>query len=340
MTAGAVLPWRAGVSTGVGSMPGEDPYSSLRVVLEDCPDLVFLPELPARGPGAGLIGRGAALLVDMPVDLQPSGWRFVDRPGLDARRAHDLLSRDLDAAEELLAGYTGLLKVQATGPWTLAAGVELNRGDKALADPGACRDLAESLAEGVRRLAADVVHRVPGATVLLQLDEPSLPAVLLGRVRTASGFGALAAVEEPAAESVLKLVLGAAGVPGVAHCCAQRPPIALLHRSGAQALSLDAGQLSAADDEAIGEAVEAGAGLLLGVLPGTDSPMSDLPTTLAPVRAMWRRLGFDPELLGRTVVLTPSCGLAGASPAYSRAALARCREAARALAEDPEATGG
>jgi ammonia channel protein AmtB len=33
------------------------------------------------------------------------------------------------------------------------------------------------------------------------------------------------------------------------------------------------------------------------------------------------------------VVLTPACGLAGASPAYARAALAHCREAARLLPE-------
>jgi hypothetical protein len=33
------------------------------------------------------------------------------------------------------------------------------------------------------------------------------------------------------------------------------------------------------------------------------------------------------------VVITPACGLAGAPPEYARAALARCREAARRLPE-------
>jgi hypothetical protein len=33
------------------------------------------------------------------------------------------------------------------------------------------------------------------------------------------------------------------------------------------------------------------------------------------------------------VVVTPACGLAGASPAHARAVLARCVEAAGALAE-------
>ena len=33
------------------------------------------------------------------------------------------------------------------------------------------------------------------------------------------------------------------------------------------------------------------------------------------------------------VVLTPACGMAGATPDYARAAMARCREAARLLPE-------
>ena len=51
--------------------------------------------------------------------------------------------------EELADGYTGPLKLQLTGPWTLAATVELPRGDKVLADHGARRDLAEALALGL-----------------------------------------------------------------------------------------------------------------------------------------------------------------------------------------------
>jgi hypothetical protein len=33
------------------------------------------------------------------------------------------------------------------------------------------------------------------------------------------------------------------------------------------------------------------------------------------------------------VVLTPACGMAGATPGYARAAMARCREAAQLLPE-------
>lgn len=311
----------------------------MRLAFGELPDLPFLPELPARGPGADLVGRAAALLVDLHVDLQPAGWRLVDRAGRDERRAVSLLGQDLDALEEVAGGYAGPLKVQVAGPWTLAASLELTRGDKVLSDRGAYRDLVASLAEGAARYVDDVRRRVPGASVLLQLDEPSLPAVLAGRLRTASGFGALRAVDEPVAEAALTAVAQAAGVPLLVHCCAPDVPLGLLRRAGAAGVSLDLTLLERAGtraQESLGEAVEAGTVLLAGVVPSADAVLSDPRTTVEPVRRMWRQLGLDAATALRQVVVTPTCGLAGASPQHARAALAACREAARALAEDPE----
>jgi methionine synthase II (cobalamin-independent) len=333
----------AGVATGVGSMPGTDPAEATRTVLGELPDLPHVPELPARGAGADLTGRGAAILVDLPVDLQPSGWRLVDRPGRDLRRALDFLARDLDVLEELAQGYAGPLKLQVAGPWTLAATVELHYGDKAVSDPGATRDLTQSLAEGVRRQVADLAGRLPDVQVVLQLDEPALPAVLSGNVPTASGFGSLRAIEDQVVRGGLAEVLEAAtdagAVQTVVHCCAPHPPITLCREAGAGAVSLDAALLTAADDEPLGTAVEAGLGLWLGVVPAgsSDDPaiLGDLGDTVRSVRDRWSRLGFAAELLPGAVVLTPACGLAGTSPAYARAALRRVRETARAITEDP-----
>jgi methionine synthase II (cobalamin-independent) len=331
-------PWDAGAATGVGSLPGTDPAEAVKVVLGELPDLPHLPELPARGLGADMVGRGAALLVDLPVDVQPSGWRLVDRPGRDLRRATDLLARDLDALEDAAQEYSGPLKLQVTGPWTLAATLELHYGDKAVSDPGAVRDLIQSLAEGVRRHVADVARRVPGARLVLQVDEPSVPVVLSGRVPTASGFGSLAAVEEPVVRAGLAEVLAAAVDAGAAatavHCCAARPPLGLFRAAGARALSVDAARLDGLDEE-LGTAVEAGVALWLGVVPGVDAELGDLGDTVRAVRRLWSRLGFPPADLPASVVPTPACGLAGATPAYARAALRRVRDTARALAEDP-----
>src|ERR1700738_2540693 len=127
-------------ATGVGSLPGHDMAEAVRLVMGELgerPGLPFLPELPQRGVGADMVGRGTAFLVDLYAEVQPSGWRVSERPGRDHRRAHSYLSSDLDLLEEHTQGYTGLLKLQAAGPWTLAATVELPHGDKLLADPGA-----------------------------------------------------------------------------------------------------------------------------------------------------------------------------------------------------------
>ena len=313
-------------------MPGTDPAEAVRVVLGELPDLPFLPELPARGPGADLTGRGTALLADLHVDLQPSGWRITARPSRDGQRARDFLSRDLDALEETGA-RPPVLKLQAPGPWTLAATIELGRGDRLLADHGAVLDLAQSLAEGLRRHLADVASRLPGTTLLLQLDEPALPGVLAAQIPTASGFGRLRAPDLPVAAERLQTVLSVAEHT-VVHCCASSPPIDLLRRAGAGALSLDAAMLTPRDDDAIGLAIEEGAGLLLGVVPGTDAEL-DLDRSLQPVKELWRRLGFDPGLLPASVVLTPACGLAGGSPPYARTALVACAEMARRMGEAP-----
>jgi methionine synthase II (cobalamin-independent) len=327
-----------GAATGIGSMPGTDPAEAVRIVLGELPDLPHLPELPERGVGADMVGRGAAFLVDLPVDLQPSGWRLVDHSGRDHRRATDMLARDLDALEDGAQDYAGPFKVQVTGPWTLAATVELHYGNKAVSDPGAVRDLTQSLAEGVRRHVADVAARLPGARIVLQLDEPSLPQVLGGQVPTASGFGTLRSVEEQVVRTGLTQVLDAASGAALTavHCCAPSPPLALFRDAGAGAVSLDAGLLGTADFDALGTAVEAGTGIWLGVVPSTDAELGDLGDTVRSVRRLWSRLGFAPALLPAAVVLTPACGLAHASPPYARAALRRVREAAHALAEDPE----
>ncbi|WP_019889652.1 methionine synthase [Streptomyces purpureus] len=325
-----------GPATGVGSMPGGDARETAKTVTGSFEDFPHLAELPARGPGADMIGRTIGMLVEMYAHVEPSGWRVSDRPGRDTRRARSWLGEDLDALEEFTQGYEGPLKVQAVGPWTLAAALELRGGEAALGDPGACRDLVGSLAEGLRDHLADVRRRVPGARILLQLDEPSLTAVLRGQVRTASGYRTYRAVDRQIVESALREVIGAADGPVTVHSCAPDVPFALLRRAGVAGVSFDFDLLTERDGESIGEAVEAGTKLFAGVVPSTDTALSDPAGSVMGVRTLWRRLGLNPGTLAESLVITPTCGLAGASPAYARAALTHCVRAARSLADNPE----
>jgi hypothetical protein len=278
-----------------------------------------------------MIGRSSVLLPELPVEIQPSGWRLTARPGQDLRRARDFLARDLDALEQLASGHQGPLKVQVVGPWTLAANLELPSGHRVVSDHGATRDLAESLAEGVRAHLADLERRLPSARIVVQFDEPSLPDVLWARLPTASGYGTVRSIERVLVEQRLRDVL--AVVPKgcrVVHCCAADAPVRMMRDAGADALSLDLSRV--ADIDVLGEAVDAGCSLWLGVVPSTDAPIS-LALAREPIERLWRTLGFPAEHLGAGVVPTPTCGLAAASPAYVRRLLPILSDTGRALAE-------
>ena len=134
-----------------------------------------------------------------------------------------MLSSDLDVLEEVLDGFRGPVKIQLCGPWTLAAALELPRTmNVAVADPGAVADLTASLAEGAAAYVAEVAKRVPGAQLVVQFDEPALPAVAEGEVPTASGLSRLAAVEADTLRDGLAQVLASIRGYTVVHCCAPR----------------------------------------------------------------------------------------------------------------------
>lgn len=327
-------PWPPGSASGAGSMPGTDPLQAVRVVLDELPDLPHLPELPGRGPGADMIGRAAAMLTDLPAETTPDGWRLAARPGRDLQRARDYLAWDLDALEEAAAGYQGPLKIQVAGPWTLAASLQLPASqERVLTDPGAVADLIASLAEGVGAHAAEVRRRVPGAQLLLQLDEPRLPAALAGALPSASGLNRVRAVEPGPAADGLRAVFSPASAYPLVHCCAAHPPFGSIIQSGARAVYLDLSQLRREDEDAFAEAADSGTGIFAGTVQVTDSERTIGSQLAQRVVGLWRRLGLTPARCAEQVVIGPACGLAGASPQRAAEVLAACREAGRILPE-------
>ena len=313
-------------------MPGTDDREyaeAVRVVLGELPDLPHVPELP---------GRGATRDDDRPrarrgrrARRRPAARRAGGSPtppGIDHRRARSLLAQDLDQVEEQAQGTPGPFKTQVAGPWTLAATVEKPRGDKVLSDHGARRDLAQALAEGVRDHVADLRRRLPGTErLVVQVDEPALPAVLGGQVPTASGFGRHRRVDLPEASAGAGVgargdhrgrgrALGAlvrartcpgrwctaparAACPSTSTCCAPRT------------------------STHFAEALEAGRTVALGIVPSTDP--ASVPTDTALTERVLRWLDMlGPRPRGgpaARLVVTPSCGLAGASYDWARQAL-------------------
>lgn len=323
-------------ATGIGSMPGTDFREVADLVVGQLADLPFVPELPARGVHATMFGRTAALITELGIDLQPAGWRLTDASGIDHRRAASLLTHDLDVIEELTQGRAGDFKTQVTGPWTLAVAMERPRGDKVVGDHGARRDLAQALAEGVKDHVADLHRRLGDSAIVVQVDEPHLPAVLAGAIPTASGLHRHRSVQPDEAARALGWVFDAiteAGATAAVHCCDSAVPVDVLAKTTLPALAFDVERMPESSFDDLGDWIDGGRSLWLGVIPSTEPP-GRAPSAADVTREVlrwWAKLGFTAADSLPSTTVTPTCGLAGASPGWARASLDLSTAVARNL---------
>ncbi len=316
-----------GVATGIGSMPGTDPREAVAVIAGEVA-LPFLPELPARGVGGDLIGRAAGLLTGIPVDYVHRTYRLSASPTAETRRARDFLRWDLDALEEHwerrgLVGSAEVLKIQACGPFTVAAQVELRGGHKAVRDRGALYDIAESLAASLVEQAEELRRRI-GVRVVVQLDEPSIGEVLDGTVTPLTRLDPIAPVPVHDVAETLETFAAQVARPMLLHSCAA-PRWELFARLPSYGLALDFTRLRARDYDPLGAILDAGRVVAAGVVPVADPGLA--PERIADELAdrlagLGDRMGMPRSMFGEQFVVTPVCGLAGAAPSWARRALA------------------
>lgn len=328
-------------ATALGSWPGQEAAEAMRVIRGElgAPHLPHLVQLPDRGVGADAVGRTAALLLELPVDVQPHGWRLVDRPGKDYRRALSWLAADVNILAETIGTEEtggGELKIQLRGPLSMAANLSLHNGERALRDAGARREILQSLTAGMVEHLQKVAEVSRGARMVVQLDEPEVDRVLTGRIPTASGFRTLRAVAEQEVLAAWRTMAEAARAAGAVEVAVIAPvagaPLEKTAEAGLDAVGVPAAELSPARREAMAEMIERDQRWWAGVLP-TSRPHADVPQVSEIVDAVvrpWQELGLP---LGRLVQvrLTPSSGLAGYSPAAARKVLERLTQAASAL---------
>ncbi|MDM7832387.1 uroporphyrinogen decarboxylase/cobalamine-independent methonine synthase family protein [Cellulomonas edaphi] len=335
--------------SGTGLWPGSDALEAASVVvgdLVDLPDgvvgLPFVPTLPARGPWGDRVGTAAGVLVELPVELGPHGWKLADRPGSDLGRVQAYAREDLDALAVAAHGYAGPLVLPVLGPLTLAASVYLARGDRVLSDTGAVRELAESFAAGLAERLLALRRAVPGASVQVLLHEPLLAQVLAGVLPTFSGYAALRRVAVPdAAERLAVAVSGArAGGAGVVavHGGTAWSSLAALRSTGADAFGLAVAGLDEPGWERVAEAVEGGMRLWAEV-PSQASSQCAGPDVVGQADVLtrpWSSLGLPAAGLADVVVLAGDPP-AQASPDDARAALAGAVRCARLVIERSDA---
>jgi len=350
---------------GSGPWPGTDPLEAQTVVLGDLADLpdgvAGLPwtvRLPDRGPYGSLAAHALALLVDLPAELGPHGWRLADRPGRDAARLASDRRADLDALAVAAHGWAGPLVLPVAGPLTLAASVYLARGDRAVADAGAVAELAESLAAGVTEHLAAVRRAVPGARPTVLLHEPLLAQVVAGVLPSFSGYARLRAVPAPVVSERLSPLVTALRHAGaeqvVLHVGTGSAVAGAARGAGADALGIETSTLDERAWEGVATAVEGGLRLWAGVpRPATSSCAGpDVRGVADAVLRGWERVGLARAGLRDVVLLAPAGPDATASsgataapgapgapgdPAEARGTLATVARAAALLAERAEA---
>lgn len=329
-------------ATALGSWPGTDPVEAARTVRGELgePNLPHLVELPERGSGSDPVGRTAAMLVDLAVDLQPHGWRLVDRPGQDQRRAVSALATDLNVLADVVGTEEDpgrQLKLQLRGPLSLAANLYLHNGERALLDAGARRDIAQSLAVGAAEHLAKAAGAVPAGTKLVvQLDEPEIDRVLAGSIPTASGYRTLRSIPAPEASRVWHEVADALRAAGAAEIVLAVPAadaaLETVAAAGVDGFAVPAAGLSTGQWEGIAAAVEADRRIWLGAVPTADpaAPVPQVRQLVESVLRPWRQLGLPAARLPQ-LRITPSTGLASHRMDAARLVLTRLGQMADAL---------
>ncbi|WP_394938931.1 hypothetical protein [Psychromicrobium sp. YIM B11713] len=325
-------------ASALGCWPGSDSLEAQRIILGELgsPHLPFLAQLPERGPGADRVGRSAALLTELPVDLQSFGWRFVQRPGADLRRAHSFLTSDLNVLADVVGAQDSAvpeLKIQIMGPLSLAAGIHLPLGEKALIDYGARRDIADSLAAGISEHLKAVRAATPGARLTVQFDEPELLRVLHGTIRTVSGYRSIRAVSEHEVRTLWSIVMGAVRLAGASEIVLAGPADSLseLLVSEADGVAVPETGFGSAEWEALAAAVESGRQPWLGIDSIADPQLSTRHRAERLWRS-WRTIGLPGEALS-SLHLTEGRTLLTDSPGAARAVLGRLTDLSEALAE-------
>jgi hypothetical protein len=277
------------------------------------------------------------MLEELAVDVQPYGWRLVDRPGKEFRRAASALATDINVLADVAGAEdqpADEIKVQLVGPLSLAAGLHLHNGERALIDYGARRDLAASLAAGVGLYLSRVAAAVPRARLVVQVDEPDVAAVLAGTIPTSSGYRTLRAVPSSEARESWRVVLDALRAAGAAEIVISVPaveaPFEQILAAGADGIAVPLRALTSRQWEQLAGAAEAGKRLWLGALDVAGESLPRVADCVEAVWRPWRQLGLSPAGIS-AVRLTPSSGLADCTPGQATAVLGRLTQAADGL---------
>lgn len=255
---------------GLGELPGKSAAEAADIIQGETGDLLHIPQLPARGLGADLIGRTVGLLDMINVDRGARSWVMSARPSRLTHLTGDFLDMDLDACEETWGTGVDKLKIQVAGPWTLGARIELANGHRVLSDRGAMCDLTQALIAGIDAHARKVAGRFR-AEVQVQIDEPELKSLIDGSLPGTSTFDIIPAVNVADASERLQQVFSSIEGPTYLNLTGQIPTWDVARGAGADTVQISMDQVRGNEHlDGFGETITSGIRLGLGITTGKD----------------------------------------------------------------------
>jgi hypothetical protein len=308
-----------GLATGIGSLPHTDAHEAADVVLRLLPELPAVPQLPARDPREGMLAQWLDALPEVAVavdgTIEVRGSSDAQPECVVDEAAHAGLLAFLDRAERLDQPLTRV-KAQLTGPLTL--GVVLHRAG--MPTRRAFRRAAEVTRAWSVALESTLNDRLPHASIVLFLDEPSLVAWKRGDPP----------LDRDAAIDILSGTLAATDCVTGVHVCGDGD-VGLALEAGPEVLGVEVGDALVRDCIAIVRFLDGDGWIAWGAIP-TDRPVGES------ADAHWRRLatvwceltrrGCDPVPLRARGIITPACGLAGYGASQAERVLGIARELA------------
>jgi methionine synthase II (cobalamin-independent) len=314
----------------IGSLPHEDPAAAVDLVLRCLKQVPYWPQLPGLGFGENMYAQYSTKLPGIDIDAKTKRIS-VDLMAYEPEEFYEAaLSEDLDYFAYPKGNFHGLyellsrrlpadlkaIKGQVTGPVSLGLQIFDATGKSVVYDEAYSEIIRKNLNLMLRWQERELQQKC--ARALLFLDEPSLSLV-------GTPFAAIS--PEKVTSWINEVFENVNCIKGL-HCCGNTDWPTVL-KTNVDVLSFDAynyGHTISLYPDEVKHFLERGGSIAWGIIPNQEDELrlASVPSLIEKLERAMASLvakGVDSELLHRTSLLTPQCGLGSLDEVFTTEAL-------------------